>query len=444
MTRHTDLAELVLDLVSDRADAEVLVGVGTSSLTRFANSFIHQNVSEDVSEVMLRVATADGRIASSTSTVPNRDALSRFVDDTLEVAGQQPIDKDWPGFGGPVTGQDVDHWDEATAAADPTDRAQVVKAFVDAGGGLLAAGYCETVARDHAYANTEGRSVTARYTTAVLDGIHQTDRSAGSGHTAGRSLAALEAHETGAAAAKRARDSVDAFDAKPGEFEVVLSPECLATIAVFLDVYGFNAKVAQEGMSFVDVGTHQFDPSVNLWDDATDPRALHIGFDTEGTPKGRVDMVKAGITAGLVHNRRTAAKAGTESTGHAGPGSEVWGPFAMNVFVGGGETDVEDLIGGVDRGIYVSTFNYCRVLDPKSLVVTGLTRNGTFMIENGRITHPVSNMRFTQSFVGALGPEKVLGIGNDARFADSEFGPLIVHAPSMRLASWNFTGGAAG
>lgn len=444
MTRHTDLAELVLDLVSDRADAEVLVGVGTSSLTRFANSFIHQNVSEDVSEVTLRVATADGRVASSTSTVPSREALSRFVDDTIEVAGQQPIDKDWPGFGGPATGQDVDHWDEATAFADPTDRAEVVKAFVDAGSGLLAAGYCETVAKDHAYANTEGRSVTARYTTAVLDGIHQTDRSAGSGHTAGRSLSALQAHETGAGAAKRARDGVDAFDAKPGEYEVVLSPECLATIAVFVDIYGFNAKVAQEGMSFADVGSQQFDASVNLWDDATDPRAVYVGFDTEGTPKGRVDLVSAGTTAGLVHNRRTAAKAGVESTGHASPGSEAWGPYAMNMFVGGGDTDVENLIGGVDRGIYVSTFNYCRVLDPKSLVVTGLTRNGTFMIENGRITDPVSNLRFTQSFVAALGPENVLGIGNDARFADSEFGPLIVHAPSMRLASWNFTGGAAG
>ena len=122
----------------------------------------------------------------------------------------------------------------------------------------------------------------------------------------------------------------------------------------------------------------------------------------------------------------------------------MWGPFAINMFIGGGDSSVDELVAGVNRGIYVSTFNYCRVLDPKSLVVTGLTRNGTFMIENGKITDPVTNMRFTQSFVDALAPGKVEGLGSDARYADSEFGPLLVHTPSLQLGSWNFTGGAEG
>jgi predicted Zn-dependent protease len=132
------------------------------------------------------------------------------------------------------------------------------------------------------------------------------------------------------------------------------------------------------------------------------------------------------------------------STGHYGPGSDTFGPFVENVFVGGGHESVDALIAHVERGFYVATFNYCRVLDPKTLVVTGLTRNGTFMIENGKITGAVSNLRFTQSFVGALGPGAVLGLGNDARFADSEFAPGIMYTPSLRLASWNFTGGAGG
>ena len=102
------------------------------------------------------------------------------------------------------------------------------------------------------------------------------------------------------------------------------------------------------------------------------------------------------------------------------------------------------LISAVDRGIYVATFNYCRVLDPKSLGVTGLTRNGTFMIENGEITGAITNMRFTQSFVDALGPGRILGLGDDARLANSEFGSAMMHVPSMRLAGWQFTGGAEG
>jgi predicted Zn-dependent protease len=443
MTDPRALIEETLDLVGGRADAEVYVDLGTTSLTRFANSFIHQNVSEDATQVSLRVAR-DGRVASATSTGTSRDSLATFVEATLETASQQHVDKDWPGLGGPTDYPAVDHWDDATADAEPIARAEMVKRFVDAGEGLLGAGYCQTEARHHAYGNSAGRFATGRFTTAILDGIHQTSRSAGSGHAAGTSLAAIDADAVGALAAKRARDGVDPFDTKPGEYEVVLSPECVATIAVFLDAYGFNSKVAQEGMSFAELGAQQFDTAIDIWDDPTDPGALYVPFDAEGTPKHRIDVVKAGVTTGMFHNRRTAAKAGVDSTGSAAPGAEAFGPIGSNMFIGGGDASVEDLIASVDRGIYVATFNYCRVLDPKSLVVTGLTRNGTFMIENGRVTEPVTNLRFTQSFVTALGEGRVLGLGDDARFADSEFGPTLIHAPSMRLASWKFTGGAEG
>jgi predicted Zn-dependent protease len=197
-------------------------------------------------------------------------------------------------------------------------------------------------------------------------------------------------------------------------------------------------------MSFTELGTRQFDAAINIWDDATDPRSLYVPFDIEGTPKRRTDLVNGGVTESLLHSRRTAAKIGAQSTGNAISGGDVFGPFGMNMFIGGGNASVEKLISAVERGIYVATFNYCRVLDPKSLVVTGLTRNGKFMIENGRITDAVTNLRFTQSFVDALAPGTVRAVGNDSRFADSEFGPLMVHAPSMHLASWHFTGGADG
>ena len=443
MTRHEDLVEQTLALVAGRADAEVYTDVGTSSLTRFANSFIHQNVSEDAAEVTLKVAI-DGRVSSSTTTETSPEGLARFVDATLDTAVQQPVDDDWPGIGEPADIATIDNWDEATATADPTDRALAVKAFVDAGKGLLAAGFCQTESKGHAYGNTNGAAASGRYTTAVIDGIHQTPTSAGSGHAAGRAIGSLDAWDVGSLAAGRARDSSNPFDAKPGDYEVVLAPECVATIGVFLNAYGFNAKVAEEGMSFAAVGAQQFDGSINIWDDATDPRALYVPFDAEGTPKRSTRLVRKGVTRSLVHNRRTAAKAGLESTGHAVPGGDVFGPFAVNMFVGSGSSTVESLISSVERGIYVATFNYCRVLDPKSLVVTGLTRNGTFMIENGKITDAVTNMRFTQSFVRALAPGNVHAIADDARFADSEFGPLLVHAPSMHLASWNFTGGAEG
>ena len=443
MTRQEELVEATLALIAGRADAEVYADVGTLSLTRFANSFIHQNVSEDAGDVTLKVAV-DGRVSSSTTTDTTPEGLAAFVDAVIDTATQQPVDDKWPGIADSAEYTSVDHWDEATADADPVDRALAVKAFVDAGEGMLAAGFCQTESRGHAFGNSSGVRVSGRFTTAVIDGIHQSPTSAGSGHAAGSKLGALDAAVVGALAAQRAGDSTRPFDAKPGEYEVVLSPECVSTIGIFLNAYGFNAKTAEEGMSFAELGSQQFDESVNIWDDATDPRALYVSFDVEGTPKRRTDLVVDGVTRSLLHSRRTAAKAGVTSTGHAIPGGDVFGPFAMNMFIGGGASSVDALISDVERGIYVSTFNYCRVLDPKSLVVTGLTRNGTFMIENGKITDAVTNLRFTQSFISALGPGNVLGIGDDARFADSEFGPLLVHAPSVHLGSWNFTGGADG
>ncbi len=437
------IAEQVLDLVGERAEAEVAVSGGSSSLTRFANSFIHQNVGEEGDSLHLRVAVG-GRVGTGATTNLEPLALARFVDDTLARAALEPVDEDWPGLSEPAAPVAVDHYDEATAAASPAERADQVAAFVAAGSGMLAAGYCSTSGTETVFANSAGARHRGRSTQAVLDGIHQTGTSAGSGHAASVRVGDIDATAVGSLAAGRARASASTFDLKPDEYQVVLSPECVATIAVFLVSYGFNAKAYQEGQSFVELGVLQFDERVDLFDDVTDPRAMGVGFDSEGTPKRRLDMVYNGVSNALPHDRRTARKAGVASTGHAVPGSEVWGPFPTSVFVGGGDESVDDLIAGVERGVYVATFNYCRVLDPKTMAVTGLTRNGTFMIENGAITGAVSGLRFTQSFVAALEPGRVLGVGDDARFADSEFGAGLVHAPSMRLAGWNFTGGSAG
>ena len=443
MSRETDLAEETLGLVANRADAEVTATSGNLALTRFANSFIHQNVAEEGESVSLRVAV-DGRVASATTTRTDSEPLAAFVDATLETAALQTGDETWPGLAPPAAVPTVDHTDDATYHATAADRAAKVESFVDAGGGLVAAGYCETEGSSVAFVNSAGQHAAGRITRAVVDGIHQTGASAGSGHAAGPRLSDLDAGVVGAQAAARARDSETTFDAKPGEYEVVLAPECVGTIAVFIGFYGFNAKAYLEGQSFAEIGVTQFDERFQMWDDVTDPRALGVPFDREGTPKGRTDLAKDGVTVGLAHDRRTAKQAGVASTGHFGPGSDIYGPFATNVFVGGGHESVDALISGVERGLYVSTFNYCRVLDPKTLVVTGLTRNGTFMIENGKITGAVSNLRFTQSFVDALGPGRVLGLGDDARFADSEFATGIMYTPSLRLASWNFTGGVSG
>jgi len=445
MSRSTNLVERVLSIVGDRAEAEVIARTGRSELTRFANSFIHQNVSDDIAEVTVKVSIS-GRVASATTTNTGDDGLASMVTAAIETAAMQRVDEEFPGFGGPVDGIDHDRFDDHTASADPSARAEVVKEFVDAGEGLLAAGMCETDTSYVAYGNTSGRNASGRYTTAVLDGIHQTETTAGSGHSSGVGLASIDARSAGTLAAQRARDGRGAFDAKPDSYEVILAPECMATIAEFLRDYGFSGRRAKEGTSFVTIGEQRFDASVNLVDDAFESRALGLGFDAEGTTRNRMALIEGGVTPALLHNRRTAAHFSDDPNGHAAFADEgyVDGPTARNLFFREGNFSEEELIAGVDRGIYVSTFNYCRVLEEKSLVVTGLTRNGTFMIENGVITGALTNLRFTQSFLDALAPGMVSGIGSNGRFANGEEDPAVVHTPSFHLASWNFTGGTDG
>ncbi len=184
-----------------------------------------------------------------------------------------------------------------------------------------------------------------------------------------------------------------------------------------------------------------------MWDDATDGSQAGPGFDAEGTPKRRVDLVEAGRVVGVTHDRRTAATAGhgARSTGHAVRGGASFGAMATNLFVGGANpAPVGDLIASVRRGLLVKDFWYTRVLDPRTLVVTGLTRNGVFLIERGQVGPAVTNLRFTQSPVAAFGPGQVLGVGDDAMLAPGGLHLSWHHAPSLHLAAWNFTGNASG
>ncbi len=433
----------VLEMVGGRADTEVTATSGHLELTRFANSFIHQNVADAQRNVTLKVAAA-GRVASAGTTRVDDEGLRKLVEGALTAAALMPIDEEYPGLAPPAPVAAVDHYDSTTAGASAAERAGQVKDFVAAGPSMRAAGYCDTESMEIAFANSAGQQAEGRDTRSTIDGIQQAETSAGSGHQTEAAFSALDGAAVGAQAAQRAADGSEAYDIKPGEYEVVLSPDCVGTIAVFLAAYGFNGKAVVDGQSFIDPGTSQFDEQITLVSDVADERSLGVGFDTEGTPKPRLELIAAGVTGSAAHDRRSAYKAGTESTGHGGPWSATWGPIPTNMILEPGSVGEADMIAAIGRGLYVATFNYCRILDPKTQVVTGLTRNGTFMIENGAITGAVTNLRFTQSFVTALGPGRVLGVGRRGRFADSEFGPGVVHAPALHLAGWNFTGGAEG
>jgi predicted Zn-dependent protease len=436
--------ERVLALVGGGAEAEVTVTAGTEALTRFATSFIHQNVADDARRVHLRVAL-DGRVAEATANQADDEALARLARTAMEAARLRPVDPGWPGLAPPDEAPAIEHWDEGTAAADPAERAGRVRRFVDAADGLETAGYCSTDGVRVAFANSAGQQLTGRATSAVLDGIARTSSSDGSARAASVRLADLDGAAVGIDAVRRARDSADAADLEPGSYEVVLEPSCVVNILSFLALYGFNGRAIEEGRSFVRLGERQFDPGVTLADDVGHPSAIGVPFDAEGTPKRRLELVRDGVTSAVLHDRRTARALDATSTGHAIAGAGAWGAIPSNLVIEPGSVSRDELIGGVERGLLVTDFWYTRILDPRTQVVTGLTRNGVWLVEDGRIVRPVTNLRFTQSYLEALGPGAVRAVGSDLTLVSGgTFGVGAYAVPSLHLASWNFTGGAQG
>jgi predicted Zn-dependent protease len=242
-------------------------------------------------------------------------------------------------------------------------------------------------------------------------------------------------------------------------YPVVLEPAASADLVFTLAVDGFNGRAVTDGTSFARVGAAQFDPSVSMVDDATAPGAIGLPFDADGTPKQRLELVRTGTTVAVAHDRRTAAAAGTTSTGH-GIGAASFGAFPANLALLAGrdadgevhevegpsaDSGVAALVAGVDHGLLVSDIWYTRVLDPRTLVVTGLTRNGVWLIEGGEATRPVSTVRFTQSYPAALAPGLVAGIGPASpHVAGEDWVESDLRAPALSLRSWNVTGGASG
>lgn len=443
MNAPTEIRDQILERVGDRADAQVVVTVGPSELTRFANSFIHQNVGEIKSRVALTVVS-EGRTAELVGSSTTDEGLARLVEQSLDVVRISPVDADWPGLAPPAPYTAVPRTDQP--APTPQERADSVKTFLAADPSLNGAGYCETETLASAFGNSLGQLADGVATRTVFDGILRTDSSSGSAHHCSSDFASLDAADLGRLAADRARQGWDPVTIDTGVYEVVLGHDAMAEVVMELGIFGFGGRSVVDKESFLQTGVQQFDPAITLVDDALAPGGVNYGFDVEGTPKERLVLIGAGVSGGGCHSRRTGRRMGQPSNGHAPVGElgEWYGGGPMDLMLAPGTKTVDELIGDVKRGIYVATFNYCRCLEPLTVEVTGLTRNGTFLIENGEIVQSLTNMRFTQSFFEALAPGNVLGLSNNPRFGNADAGPGYVRAPAARLAEFRFTGNADG
>jgi predicted Zn-dependent protease len=446
----------VLDVLPG-AEVAVQVDRHRLALTRFANSVIHQNVAEDATTMRL-VVHLDGRTTTGSASVVGSEDVRALVERVSDAVRVAPLDPGWPGLAPPAAAGRTDGVDLATAGATATDRAEVVRGFVDGAEGLETAGYCRTNHWTGGFASSAGQSVTGEAVECGLSGIARDLGADGVARSAPLSINQLDGRVLGARAAAKARAWREPEELSPGRYEVVLEPAAVADLLGNLAAHAFNGKAVNERTSFVRVGEAQLDPALSLVDD---PLALGLGYDAEGSPRRRLALVEDGTSVAVTHDRRSAVEAGAATTGHHGEMSSAFGPVPRHLSllpeapdetpreVEGPACDSSTarLVAGVQRGVLVSDFWYTRVLDPRTLALTGLTRNGVWLVEDGQITRPLRNFRFTQSYAQALAPGNVLGVGRSASSVPGDTYTTTSprwSCPALHLASWNFTGGASG
>lgn len=415
MTREEARAHLdrVLAAAGPR-ELEASIGGGENSLTRFANNEITQNVAERRYVLSVRVARGK-RSGRATGNDWSDAGISRLVARAEEAARVAPESDDAIPILGPQTYRDVDAVDSATASLGPEGRAREVGRAVARtraanldGAGIFETGY-GTIG-DYgelgtlALANTRGLFAYHVQTSATFSISALRGTESGWAQAESHAASAIDGEALAARAVDKALRSHDPESWTPGAYDVVLEPAAVSDLLQEMNFTSFGALALQEGRSFLEgkLGTSVFGPEITIRDDPYHP--LHRGapFDGEGVPTLPVTIVDRGVGKGVVYDRRTAAKEGRESTGHGLPYPNTVGPFAGHLVLEGGRASLEELIAGVDRGLLVTRVWYTNIVDPRSVMVTGMTRDGLFAIERGRVTRAVRNFRFNQGIVEML------------------------------------------
>ncbi|HMI30425.1 MAG TPA: TldD/PmbA family protein [Candidatus Limnocylindrales bacterium] len=395
-------------------EVEIILGGGTAALTRFANNEITQNVAERRYVLSVRIVQGK-RTGRATGNDLSRAGIKRLIDQASAATRLQPEIADLLPLPGKQEHREIDALDPGTETLGPEARASEVGHAVGRcrKAGLAGAGIYEVrsgTIGDYgeisplAIANSRGlfayhAGTSAAFRVSALDGA----ASGWAGHESHRAQD-IDGDALSGLAVEKAIRSRDPKSWEPGRYTVVLEPAAVADLIQDMAWISFGALLVQEGRSFLSgkIGEKVMGENITLRDDPFHP--LHRGapFDAEGMPTVPTTIIDHGVAKSAVYDRQTAAKEGRESTGHGLPVPNTYGPLARHLVLEGSQGSVADLIGRVDRGLLVTRVWYTNVVDPKSVTLTGMTRDGLFAIEKGKVTHGVRNFRFNQSVIQML------------------------------------------
>ena len=433
------IAERVLAL-SEADETEVTIEAESEALTRFANNTIHQHVDEQGLAISIR-AVVDGRTARATTNKSDDESLARAAASALVLARHQPKNPGLLPMAAPPSrgaAKPVRRYFEATAAASPADRARVVAALCKTAAreGHTAAGIFSTGASSMAIANSRGLFAAHQQTRAEFSITAMDGDSSGWAKATSPDLRAIDPKELAQRAMQKAAASRNPREVEPGRYTVILEPAAVLDLVGFMFYDFAGTAVLDHRSCFNDrIGKQVMGSGINIHDDVYHPLQSGAPFDGEGLPRQHVQLVEGGVPKRLVYSRATAAKMKTRPTGHGLSLPNEWGEAPMNLVVEGGDTPLEKMIASTDRGILLTRVWYVREVDPYEKVLTGMTRDGTFLVENGRVTAGLRNFRFNQNILEML--SSVEQLSPAVRASGEEAFDMIV--PAMKVRNFHFT-----
>jgi PmbA protein len=440
------LKNVVQESPADQTEAILLTE--DSSLTRFAGSAIHQHVAERNQTIVLRVVLGK-KIAVVTTNIFRASSLEKSLRKAISLAKVQQPNDEFISLPGPKPIPEIETFSKNISRLTPNQKVRMIKRLLSQvkGKGCRASGAFSNGEVELAVVNSIGVETYQKFSDLFLHLIVENERSSGYASFVARDPDQLD---VGALTqeAMRKTSKEEPVQIEPGEYEVILEPYAVNELLSFLGYLGFHALAVQEGRSFFSnrFGEKMVGEKVTIYDDGLDPEGLQVPFDFEGIPKKKVTFFDRGVAKEVTYDSFTAGREGRESTGHGLIAPNTAGPIPINLFMKAGESSLEEMIKSVRRGIYVTRFHYTNVVEPMRAVITGMTRDGTFLIEEGEIRRPIKNLRFTESILKAL--SQVTAISNNRRICSegTVYSRRFVTGtvvPAIKVEGFNFSGVSA-
>ncbi len=422
------LREALSNVPADEAD--IHVHRRRAAITRYSHSSIHQNAVSDETHATVRAIVGQAVGIVTTNSLAPSD-LRRALGDAASLARASRPDTEWPGVADPEPIAATSSFHDETAATSAEAQAEWIGAVCAAvPSGMRAAGTSQIEVTEDAVANTRGVAAYAPATMAYLRALVLSDTYVGSGYAEELSMRsdALHPEVIAARAAEKCALDRDRAQLEPGDYEAVFEELAVAEVLRIMSLTGLGGQTVREGRSFMAgrMGERVTGENFTLLDHATDARTIAVPFDVEGTPKQKVTKAM-----------------GKRSTGHAAdPSRYAAGGHAGHLAMAGGPATREQLIGAVQRGILITRFHYTNTPDPRAATMTGTTRDGTFLIEDGKIARALANVRYTMSALDLFSGIDLLGPQRLARdwWSSNGMGSVICLVPPIKVRRATITG----